>query len=331
MRRSLPAIAAFVLAASAALSAHAAAPNLVGNGDFEGGNSGFMSDYAFSPGGNSTEGQYTVRFNPNPWNGLFISAADHTSGSGLMYVGNGSPVDGAVVWRSGVIGVAQNTDYFFEAFVMNVCCSSTFPGNTPSILEFSVAGLAIESLGTATTDIALAGTWEGLSKSWNSGANTSVVLSLINRNTARGGNDFAIDDVFLGTTSTVTPVPEPETYVLMMAGLAAVAFAPPPLPPWLPVAQREPPETTSRSPVIQRDSSEARNTATPAMSSGWPKRPSGVSATIRFSKSLPMMPALCVPSVSTPPGAMALTRILRGPSSLARSRVIASSAPLVAR
>ena len=41
----------------------------------------------------------------------------------------------------------------------------------------------------------------------------------------RWGNDFAIDDVYFGTQSTVTPVPEPETYVLMMAGLAAVAFA----------------------------------------------------------------------------------------------------------
>ena len=46
MRRSFPAVAAFVLAASAALSAHAAAPNLVVNGDFELGDTGFSSDYA---------------------------------------------------------------------------------------------------------------------------------------------------------------------------------------------------------------------------------------------------------------------------------------------
>jgi hypothetical protein len=210
------------LIASGCVSAGVEAQNLVTNGNFEGGNTGFTSAYAFSPGGNSTEGQYTVRSNPFPWNGLFISAADHTSGSGLMYVGNGSPTNGSVVWASGPIAVAQNTNYFFEAFVMNVCCSSPFPGNSPSILEFSVAGLTTESLGTATTNLALAGTWEGLSKSWNSGLNTSVSLSLINRNTAAAGNDFAIDDVFLGTTSTVTPVPEPETYALMLAGLGAL-------------------------------------------------------------------------------------------------------------
>lgn len=53
-----------------------------------------------------------------------------------------------------------------------------------------------------------------------------------------------------------------------------------------------------RSPVSQFDSSEARKTATRAMSSGWPMRPSGVSETICFSKSLPLIPALCKPSVS---------------------------------
>lgn len=211
-----------LLIASGSASFGVGAQNLVTNGNFEGGNTGFTSAYSFAPAGNSTEGQYTVRSNPFPWNGLFISAADHTSGSGLMYVGNGSPTNGSVVWASGPIAVAQNTNYFFEAFVMNVCCSSPFPGNSPSILEFSVAGLTTESLGTATTNLALAGTWEGLSKSWNSGLNTSVSLSLINRNTAAAGNDFAIDDVFLGTTSTVTPVPEPETYALMLAGLGIV-------------------------------------------------------------------------------------------------------------
>ncbi len=210
------------IAAGFSGGAFASAPNLVVNGDFEAGNSDFTSDYAFSPGANTDEGQYTVRSNPFPWNSLFISGVDHTSGSGLMYVGNGSAVDGAVVWRSTTIAVAPNTNYFFEAFVTDVCCSAPFPGNTPSILEFSVSG---DSLGTATTNLALAGTWQGLSKEWNSGANTSVTLSLINRNTARAGNDFAIDDIYLGTTSTVLPtVPEPATIATMLLGLSALAW-----------------------------------------------------------------------------------------------------------
>jgi hypothetical protein len=208
------------VAVAAAAASSALATNLVVNGDFEGGNTGFTSDYSFA-GGNTTEAQYTVRSNPYPWNSQFISAADHTSGSGLMYVGNGSPRS-ELVWQSASIAVTPNTDYFFEAFVMNVCCSSPLPGNTPSILEFSVSGLLTESLGTATTNLASAGTWEGLSKTWNSGSNTTVTLSLINRNTGVAGNDFAIDDINFGTTSIV---PEPATPTLLIAGLVSLGLA----------------------------------------------------------------------------------------------------------
>jgi hypothetical protein len=56
-------------------------------------------------------------------------------------------------------------------------------------------------------------------------------------------------------------------------------------------SQRRPPETVSLSPVTHSASSEARKTATRAISSGWPNRPSGVFDTISFSKSLPMIPA----------------------------------------
>lgn len=213
---ALLAAAAALFAATSAL----AAPNLVTNGDFEAGNSGFTSDYQFSPGGNSTEGQYTVGTTPDTFNGAFVNPGDHTTGTGKMFIGNGSPIDGSVVWRSGVIAVAQDTNYFFEAFVHNLCCKGPFPGNTPAILEFSVQGIATESLGTAFTSLDNPD-WQGLSRSWFSGSNTSVVLSLINRNTARLGNDFALDDVYLGTTSTV--VPEPGTWALLAMGLVGMA------------------------------------------------------------------------------------------------------------
>jgi hypothetical protein len=203
--------------------------NLVPNGDFELDNTLFTSDYAYSPVVNSTEGQYTVRANPFPWNGAFVSIGDHTSGSGLMYVGNGSPVAGAVVWRSSAIPVAGLTTYFFETFVNNVCCQGfSFGPGSESILEFSLSfnGGAAQSLGTITTNLALAGTWEGLSTNWTSGAAGSVVVSLINQNTNRGGNDFAIDDVYFGIESIVNPpgVPEPATGALLGLGLLAATM-----------------------------------------------------------------------------------------------------------
>src|SRR5215470_10757794 len=53
---------------------------------------------------------------------------------------------------------------------------------------------------------------------------------------------------------------------------------------------RRPPEATRTSPVSHPEDGEAGNTATGAMSSGWPKRPSGVCAIICCAKSLPTMP-----------------------------------------
>jgi hypothetical protein len=202
-------------------------PNLVANGDFEAGNTQFSSAYSYSPGGNGTEGQYTVRSNPYPWNRAFVSIGDHTSGTGLMMVANGSPTSGAVVWQSQSISILASTTYFFEAFVNNVCCSNfSYGAGSESILEFSLSfnGGGPISLGTKTTKLALAGTWEGLSTNYSSLGAGNVVLSLINRNTNAGGNDFAVDDIYFGTNSTVNVglVPEPETYAMMLAGLGLI-------------------------------------------------------------------------------------------------------------
>src|SRR5262249_27086180 len=94
--------------------------------------------------------------------------------------------------------------------------------------------------------------------------------------------------------------------------------------------QRNPPEMVRASPVVQPESADARKTTAGAMSSGWPILPSGVCTSACFWKSLPEMPAACRPSVSITPGQTALTRILRGPNSWARERVIAFTAALVA-
>lgn len=222
------------LLATAALAvsiptAASAADNLVLNGDFEAGNTGFTSDYAYSPGGNGTEAQYTVRSDPYPWNPYFISVADHTSGVGQqMFVGNGAPTAGQIVWQSPVIAIASLTDYFFEAFVMNVCCNTGYPGaNSDPLLTFSVSldGGARQDLATLGLDGSEAGVWKGLSSTFNSGAATNAQLYLINANTIRAGNDFAVDDISLSTESIVNSVPEPATWAMMILGFGMVGGA----------------------------------------------------------------------------------------------------------
>jgi hypothetical protein len=196
----------WLLLAAPALSATI---NLAPNGDFELGNAQFGSGYAFSPSTNFTEAQYTVRTNPFPWNPLFISAGDHTSGSGNMFVGNGAPRD-QIVWSSSAISVTANTDYFFEAWVMNVCCNPALgqPNPTqainPAVLSFYANGVLL-----GTPNMNSLGIWEGLSTTWNSGSSTQVTLELRNANLGALGNDFAVDDVFLGTQTSIGTVPEP--------------------------------------------------------------------------------------------------------------------------
>ncbi len=74
------------------------------------------------------------------------------------------------------------------------------------------------------------------------------------------------------------------------AGAIGGRVKPPPPIRWVVVRYRKPPEAATVSPVIHPESADARNTAIGAMSSGWPNRPSGVTAIICFSRSLRIMP-----------------------------------------
>jgi len=44
-------------------------------------------------------------------------------------------------------------------------------------------------------------------------------------NVAVGGNDFAVDDIFLGARSTANPVPEPATWAAMIGGFGMAGAA----------------------------------------------------------------------------------------------------------
>jgi len=178
--------------------------NLIPNGDFEQGNTLFGSDYAYATT-NTLEGQYTVGTNGQAFNGALVAAGDHTSGAGKMFIGNGKATPDRV-WFTTTISVQPNTTYYFEAFVMNLCCTAASGVGDgvnpvgPSVLSFYANG---QLLGTRTST--KLGVWEGLTTNWDSGSSTTVDLKLVNSNTVALGNDFAVDDVYLGTVSTVLP------------------------------------------------------------------------------------------------------------------------------
>ncbi|MDF2452949.1 MAG: hypothetical protein K0S26_2453 [Bacteroidota bacterium] len=169
--------------------------DLVANGDFSLGNTMFTSNYVVpvTPGPFgllSNPGTYIITTDPNAGHVNFVTFGDHTTGTGNMMVCNGSAVANDIVW-SETITVSPNTNYNFSAWVASVY--NTSAGNEAQ-LQFSING---GLLGTTYSAPFTAGVWGNFSTNWNSGANTSAIITIVDQNfTAPGANDFALDDIF---------------------------------------------------------------------------------------------------------------------------------------
>lgn len=164
--------------------------NLIINGNFEAGRTGFTTDYmvgttsCYGFGYLDCEGTYDVINNPQLGHTGFAPCMDHTSGSGMMMVINGSAAF-QNVWCEDIV-VMPDMDYVFTAWITSVVSAS------PPVLQFSINGSPIgpnfSSSGTVCQ-------WEKYEVTWNSGSNTNAEICILNENTATGGNDFAIDDL----------------------------------------------------------------------------------------------------------------------------------------
>jgi gliding motility-associated-like protein len=158
--------------------------NIIVNGDFSNGNNSFTSEYNYATP-NVTEGQYYVGTNPQAWNASLSPCSDHTTGNGNMMLVNGSPTAGVNVWKQ-TVTVTPNTNYAFSTWIQ-----ALWPPN-PAQLQFSINGKTIGNIITASLPTC---TWSRFYTTWNSGNNTSAVISIVNINTQVQGNDFALDDI----------------------------------------------------------------------------------------------------------------------------------------
>lgn len=158
--------------------------NLIVNGDFSAGNTGFTSGYTYVST-NTTEGEYYIGNNPRAWNPNFSSNCPDHSGAGNMMLVNGNPTPDMNVW-SQTIAVTPNTNYAFSTWLQ-----SLFNDN-PAQLMFSINGIPVGNMITAGLPVC---NWTQFYTTWNSGNNTTAVISIINKNTIVWGNDFALDDI----------------------------------------------------------------------------------------------------------------------------------------
>jgi gliding motility-associated-like protein len=178
-------------------------PNTVINGDFSNGNVGFNSEYLYSSSG-IPPSVYTVGTNPILWHPQMTPCADHTSGNGNMMMVNGSEQLNTKVWTQ-TIAVTPNTMYVFSTWL------ETITTVNPAELQFSINGIPLANPFTADARSCV---WKQFYTTWNSGSNTTAVISIINMNQGFSGNDFAIDDIFFGEISLKT-----ESIVVTIASL----------------------------------------------------------------------------------------------------------------
>ncbi|MBL7828274.1 MAG: PKD domain-containing protein [Saprospiraceae bacterium] len=183
--------------------------NLVINGDFEGGNFGFSSDYGYSPGDLVPEGLYDVIDNPQADHSGFAACDDHTTGAGNMMVVNGAGTPNQNVWCQ-TVAVNPNSQYVLSAWVTSVV------GASPALLQFSINGSTLGPIFNAPSQVC---NWQNYYQIWNSGGNTSATICIVNQNTTLGGNDFALDDIVFSPVCTVR-----DTVVVSVINVTAAAF-----------------------------------------------------------------------------------------------------------
>ena len=184
---------------------------LVVNGGFENGNTGFISPalgtnqykYQADIAGNSElvpEGLYGIGTNAQNYHTMFWGY-DHTTGSGNYMIVNGFP-NGApqpIVWQE-TVRVMPNVVYYFSAWGKSLNNVTPF-----AELQFNVNGIQV---GTAPT--LPAGVNNNSNNNWTrfygtlttGPTDTTAVISITDLQNATGGNDFGLDDISFGTLAT---------------------------------------------------------------------------------------------------------------------------------
>lgn len=180
------------------------AQNLVTNGDFSAGNTGFLYGYNYvDPVANALvpAGVFTITRNPfypttlNDQGAGIFDYYDHSSGNdaGAFLIVNGAGEPNRLVWGQR-IAVKPNTNYYFSTWV------STWTPNevSPAQLQFRINGQLIGPIFQAAKT---PGIWGVFEATWNSGKYRFADIYIVNQNTTEYGNDFGLDDIVFQTTS----------------------------------------------------------------------------------------------------------------------------------
>jgi len=189
------------------------ATNLVFNGDFELGNNGFSTDYVFKTSNTSgAQRTYGITDSASKFYSAFSNCGDHTTGSGKMFVCDGSTNPTNRIW-SQTVPVKPGSTYTFTYWIQSVTSPS------PAQIETRINNVVLPAGTNANPYTAPAtntcNNWQKVSYSWTAGVGvTSADLSIYDKNFVDIGNDFALDDIsFITLTTTCTLVDSVKVFV----------------------------------------------------------------------------------------------------------------------
>lgn len=161
--------------------------NLIFNGDFTQGNTGFTSDYAYGTGGSlgplTEEGHYVIDNNARNTHRRFAPCTDRSGGGNMMVVNASGQQDN--FWCQQV-EVNEGASYDFSAWVTSVNAEN------PARLQFSIGGDLLGTEFAVSDDLC---DWQEFSAQWTAPATAQVEICVVNVNLTPAGNDFAMDEL----------------------------------------------------------------------------------------------------------------------------------------
>ncbi len=184
--------------------------NLVVNGNFNAGSTGFTTGDVLEPPGSTSPGHYAVTTDLSLYNSAFPATGDHTTGTGNMLFIDASTTAGVTFWCES-IPVLANTGYVFSVWV-----ELAYP--PPPSIEVIINGTVVGTYAPAAT----AGIWTNYQVIWNSGAATTANICMEDLSLVSTGNDFAVDDISFeqicvvkdSIYATVTPIDTTYSHVV---------------------------------------------------------------------------------------------------------------------
>lgn len=168
--------------------------NLIQNGDFEAGNTGFTSAYTYTPASYFPNvDQYGVVNNSWQWTSFWNTVqGDHTTGQGQFLIADVGSTN--TIWQQ-TVNVSADTSYTLSAWL------ATWTTYAPATIGVEING----ELVTVWNAPGAVGPWVQSAAVWNSGASTTATIRFFATQVFQPGDDVAIDDIQLVPGAGVLP------------------------------------------------------------------------------------------------------------------------------